>query len=161
MNYEKNIPTQQTTSQKNPRFPQADEDRRRTKSSQAPPQQGTQNSLCVKLRFEKRSRLLKRSDFLSMKRGSVRSVGKTLCVDIKPAQTSSPRMGITASTKYGSSCERNRFKRLVREAFRLILADLPHVDVHVVPRQRAKGVKLADILADLSSLVGHHAATQR
>ncbi len=87
-----------------------------------------------------------------MKRGSRRVVGKCLCLDLK-ASNRPTRIGISVSSKYGSSCERNRFKRLVREAFRNLNHKCPQIDIHVVPRQKAKLAKLADILADFHQLI--------
>jgi ribonuclease P protein component len=106
----------------------------------------------VSNRFPKKARLLKRSDFLSMKGSSRRIVGKTLCLDLRPSSKGLSRLGITASGKYGSSCERNRFKRLVREAFRTHQTEWDPTDIHIVPRQRAKSAKLSDILSDFKAL---------
>ncbi|MBU6446580.1 MAG: ribonuclease P protein component, partial [Verrucomicrobia bacterium] len=78
-----------------------------------------------------------------------RLVGKLLCIDCKPAKRG--KLGISASAKYGSAPERNRFKRLVREAYRL--GHFQEWDMHVIPRQNAKGVKLVDIKYELSTLV--------
>ncbi len=107
--------------------------------------------------FPKQFRLLKREDFRSMKADSQRAVGKSLCIDIRPSKAGVSRLGITASGKYGSSCERNRFKRLVREAFRELRTTWPTLELHIVPRQRAKTAKLADILADFHTLVTPYA----
>lgn len=85
-----------------------------------------------------------------MKANSKRIVGKMLCIDYR--QSNQARLGITASGRYGSSCERNRFKRLIREAFRLARPKLPPIDLHVIPRQHAKRAKLCDIAAELKSL---------
>lgn len=85
-----------------------------------------------------------------MKANSKRIVGKVLCIDYRPS--GSTRLGITASGRYGAAHERNRFKRLVREAFRLNRKALPSLDLHIVPRQYAKGAKLSDVVAELKCL---------
>jgi ribonuclease P protein component len=100
--------------------------------------------------FLKEFRLLSKSDFWALKKEGRRLVGKYLCVDVRPAPKA--RLGITASGHYGSSCERNRFKRLIREAFRLNRSRLPGAELHVVPRQRAKGARLIDIEGELKRL---------
>jgi ribonuclease P protein component len=47
-----------------------------------------------------------------------------------------PRLGVSVSRKVGSAVTRNRWKRLVREAFRLTRDKLPHgVDLVVVAKR--------------------------
>lgn len=86
-----------------------------------------------------------------MKQGN-RLVGQFLCVDRKKAQAL--RFGITASGRYGDSPERNRFKRLVREAFRTSRYLLPQdIEINILPRQKAKSAKMGDIQKELLKLL--------
>ena len=83
-------------------------------------------------------------------------MGKYLCIDCCRGAIS--RLGVTVSTHYGSSPERNRFKRLVREAFRLNQAQLPQqLELNIVPRKLAKRAMLTDIQKEILSLFSKEA----
>ena len=102
-------------------------------------------------RLKKSDCLKKRFEFKSIMNQGNRLVGQFLCIDRKKGE--SLRFGITASGRYGNSPERNRFKRLVREAFRTSRHLLPQdIEIHVVPRQRAKSAKMGDIQRELLKL---------
>lgn len=50
-----------------------------------------------------------------------------------------PRLGISASRRLGGAVTRNRWKRLLREAFRLRRSELPEgIDLIVIPRPQAE-----------------------
>lgn len=102
------------------------------------------------MKFPKEARLLKRGEFLRMGKGQ-RRVGSLLCVDCRPAGKA--RLGITASSRYGDAHERNRFKRLVREAFRTNQHLLPKFELNVTPRQHAKGATYGQIRDELLKII--------
>lgn len=56
------------------------------------------------------------------------------------------RLGITAGVKLGHAVQRNRVKRLIREAYRLHKQELrPNTDLVVVARHRAVGASYAQV----------------
>jgi ribonuclease P protein component len=59
------------------------------------------------------------------------------------------RLGITASRKIGGAVERNRARRLIREAFRAVFAELPTaLDIVVIVRRPLGDRKMQAILEE-------------
>jgi ribonuclease P protein component len=75
--------------------------------------------------FPKAERIRKRPDFIRIQSEGRKVVTKNLLAFYLFASEGLPRMGITASRKVGGAVERNRIKRLLREAFRLGKHELP------------------------------------
>lgn len=97
-------------------------------------------------------RLKTRREFQRMRNSTRRYVGVYLLVDMRygSPNASCPRLGITITRQYGKSHERNRFKRLVREAFRLSCSTFPSaLEIHVRPRSKAHYAFLKDIEKEL------------
>ena len=90
--------------------------------------------------FDQSFRLRKSSQFQSVSKNSNTFHGKVLFIVWKANGLAHCRLGITVTKKFGDSFRRNRFKRLVREGFRLSNAKgTTSVDIHVRPKNGSKG----------------------
>ena len=100
--------------------------------------------------FPKSARLRTRRQYQRIGRQATRHVGQWIIIEVCPNRGPLARLGITAARKYGDAVCRNRFKRIVREAFRLCREQLQKaVDINIRPRNAAKDAKTCDILAEL------------
>ena len=148
MKHETHLPAEQTQAQTEIRIPRPDEDRRRPQGdpTSSPSRKKSPYGLT------KTDKLRKRYEFQSVMKQGDRLVGKFLCIDRRKGARL--RLGITASGRFGNSPERNRFKRLVREAFRTARSHLPpDLELNILPRQKAKGAKMGEIQDELIRLL--------
>lgn len=64
------------------------------------------------------------------------------------------RLGITATKKIGNAVERNRARRIIKEAYRLLEPKLPlGLDIVIVARRKTVFSKMQPVLNTLDSLV--------
>jgi ribonuclease P protein component len=81
-------------------------------------------------KFPKTDRILKRDVFRRVYEQGRKIQSRYFTAFVLTKQTPRPRIGITATRKMGNSVERNRARRLVREAFRKNKWLVPHgVDI--------------------------------
>lgn len=90
--------------------------------------------------FPKSLRLLVRREFERIGRQGNRLYGRKLVIEaLYTSQKVPARLGVTVTKKFGKAHERNRFKRCVREAFRLEQGRWPE-GLWINVRPRYKGV---------------------
>jgi ribonuclease P protein component len=76
-----------------------------------------------------------------------------LRIIVAPGLETFARLGLAVSRRYGSAVQRNRFKRIVREAFRGRRDDLPAVDLLVMPLRDVPPPEFSDVTQDIAELV--------
>lgn len=157
MKNETHLSAEQITKKKDPWFPDPHEECRGPQGHQTPPPRRTQDTgPLITNRFPQRLKLKKHAEFQKFFRQGQRVVGRLICIDWRVSGLPETRLGITASRRYGPAHERNRFKRLVREAFRLARLELPGgLDLNIVPRQLARSASMETIRAELVFLLNH------
>jgi len=131
----------------------------RASSNDSEPQEGM-NPLAAsgknhpKKKFPKSARILNSSHFKLMHRNSIRQFGELISINVRQGKPVSPKLGITVSKKFGKSHDRNRFKRVVREAFREILNTLPSdLEMNVSPRKNGATLSKQAVLLELQLLL--------
>lgn len=85
-----------------------------------------------------------------MSHHATRHIGQWAIIEFRQQHNHLPRLGITATKRYGNAVKRNRFKRITREAFRLCRHRLcMGIDIVVKPRSAADRATTADLMSEL------------
>jgi ribonuclease P protein component len=103
-----------------------------------------------------RSRLSRSADFDRVFRQGRSHAGRELVLYVFPrGETDSPRLGLSVSRKVGGAVQRNRVKRLLREAFAAESERLPAgTDAVVVARYEANALAEREGLAGIRRVLG-------
>lgn len=107
-----------------------------------------------RLRFSQESKIKRSGDFQSVYRARIRVYNERLTICCRPVSPGAPsRLGLSVSKKVGKAFVRNRWKRLLREAFRLRRRELPvGFDFIAIPTPQARVPSFAILADDLLKL---------
>jgi ribonuclease P protein component len=112
-------------------------------------------------RFRPEERIRRRVDYVAVYDRGRRIGGRLMTVFVLDNGQQRPRLGIAATRKYGSAVQRNRAKRLVREAFRRHKPALG-LDIVVVPRREMLGADFQRVVTEyLAALERRAKGSQR
>ena len=103
-------------------------------------------------RFPKRLRLLRADEFERVFAARSSAGDAMLVVYGTANDLGHARLGLTVSRRAGGAAARNRWKRLLREAFRLTQHELPALDLVCIPRAGATP-QLRRLMESLPKLV--------
>ncbi len=136
------------------RISQENENQRRKKGDQPPQKIGTQKIERLTLNFPKQARIRTRTHYQRILKAGNKFIGDLVIIDYRQRTSFCPKLGITVSRRYGKAHDRNRFKRVVREAFRLSYPSLPQdLEMNVLPRRPLQKVSRGDILKEFKGFL--------
>ncbi len=102
------------------------------------------------MKYEK----LKRSwQFEKVYKNGNKYISEPFIIYVLPNGTENVRIGLTVTRKVGKSVQRNRIKRIIREAFRSLNGIFPGNDIVVVARKSSVDIKYSEAMETLNKLL--------
>jgi ribonuclease P protein component len=102
--------------------------------------------------FGRQFRLRTAAEFDRVYQAKVFAADDVLVINACGSDLPHPRLGLSVSKKVGNAVTRNRWKRLIREAFRIQRGELPAGLDLVVRPQKGAAAELARIKGSLTAL---------
>ena len=104
--------------------------------------------------MQRKFRLTRSTDFKRVRRTGKSYAHPFVVLVVKANELSRVRVGVTAGRSVGGAVQRNKAKRLLREAMRPLLPDLlPSWDLILIARSGLHSTSLQDIRQVLTSLL--------
>ena len=106
--------------------------------------------------MQRKYRLTRSTDFKRVRRTGKSYAHPFVVLVVQASEVSKARVGVTAGRSVGGAVQRNRAKRLLREAMRPLLTDLhPGWDLILIARPALLTKSLQDIRRILTGLLRH------
>jgi len=103
--------------------------------------------------FKKKDKILKRREFLQLKRCGKRIQNRNFIVIYSDGRVKKNRIGITVSKKLGNAVKRNKIKRLIRENFRMNRDKIAEfMDINVIAKEKAGEISADMVFKSLDGI---------
>jgi len=103
--------------------------------------------------FKKKDKILKRREFLQLKRCGKRIQDRNFIVIYSDGRVRKNRIGITVSKKLGNAVKRNKIKRLIRENFRMNRDKIAEfMDFNVIAKKKAGEISADMVFKSLDGI---------
>jgi len=103
--------------------------------------------------FKKKDKILKRREFLQLKRCGKKIQDRNFIVIYSDGRYEKSRIGITVSKKLGNAVKRNKIKRLIRENFRMNRDKIAEfMDINVIAKKKAGEISADMVFKSLDGI---------